>query len=46
MESLYEEVIKKHVNDGLLEDTEEYLRFTDKGVEFSNHVLSDFLLST
>lgn len=46
MESLYEEVIRKHVEDGLLTDTPDYLRFTDKGVEFSNHVLSDFLLST
>lgn len=46
MESLYEEVIQKHIEDGLLVDTDEYLRFTDKGVEFSNHVLSDFLLST
>lgn len=46
MESLFEEVIQKHVKEGLLLDTEDRLRFTDKGVEFSNHVLSDFLLST
>jgi coproporphyrinogen III oxidase-like Fe-S oxidoreductase len=34
------------VKEGLLIDTEESLRFTEKGVEFSNLVLSDFLLSS
>jgi len=46
MESLYKDIIDKHVKDGLLVDTEESLRFTEKGVEFSNFVLSDFLLSS
>ncbi|MFH5837423.1 radical SAM family heme chaperone HemW [Proteiniclasticum sp. C24MP] len=46
LESLYRESIDKHVRDGLLVDTAETLRFTDKGIEFSNHVLSDFLLSS
>ena len=46
MESLFKDAIEKHVKDGLLIDTEDQLRFTEKGVEFSNHVLSDFLLST
>jgi len=46
MEDLYKESIDKHVRDGLLLDSEETLRFTEKGIEFSNHVLSDFLLST
>jgi oxygen-independent coproporphyrinogen-3 oxidase len=46
MEDLYKESIDKHVRDGLLMDSEDTLRFTEKGIEFSNHVLSDFLLST
>lgn len=46
MESLYEEAIDRHVKEGLLVNTADNLRFTDKGIEFSNHVLSDFLLST
>ena len=45
IESYYEKSIQKHVESGLLIDTPEVLRFTKKGIEFSNHVLSDFLLS-
>lgn len=46
LESLYQEAMDKYTEEGLLEDTEESLRFTEKGIEFSNRVLSDFLLST
>lgn len=46
MESLYQEAIDRHVSEGLLVNSEDHLSFTDKGIEFSNHVLSDFLLST
>ncbi|WP_313125790.1 radical SAM family heme chaperone HemW, partial [Proteiniclasticum ruminis] len=45
IESYYENSIQKHIKSGLLIDTPEVLRFTQKGIEFSNHVLSDFLLS-
>lgn len=45
IESYYEKSIQKHVKSGLLIDTPEVLRFSEKGIEFSNHVLSDFLLS-
>lgn len=45
LESYFEASIKKHVESGLLIDEEENLRFSEKGIEFSNYVLSDFLLS-
>lgn len=45
IESYYENSIKKHIKSGLLIDTPEVLRFSEKGIDFSNQVLSDFLLS-
>lgn len=45
LSSFYQDSIQKHVDSGLLEDREDILRFTEKGIEFSNYVLSDFLLS-
>ncbi len=42
----FKEAITQHVEEGLLENHETYLKFTEKGMEFSNHVLVDFLLST
>ncbi len=42
----FSESIVKHVKEGLLENSETQLKFTEKGMEFSNHVLVDFLLST
>ena len=46
LDSIYDAQIKKYVNEGLLLDSPSNLRFTEKGIEFSNHVLSDFLLTT
>lgn len=46
IEEKFEEIITKHVKGGLLENTQTHLKFTEKGMEFSNHVLVDFLLST
>lgn len=45
IESYYENSIQKHIKSGLLIDTPQVLRFSEKGIEFSNYVLSDFLLS-
>ncbi|NLB19506.1 MAG: oxygen-independent coproporphyrinogen III oxidase [Clostridium sp.] len=42
----FKETIEKHTADGLLINTEDAIKFTEKGMEFSNHVLVDFLLST
>lgn len=46
LDSIYGDQIKKYVKEGLLLDSPSNLRFTEKGIEFSNHVLSDFLLTT
>lgn len=44
---VYEEVIQKHMKDGLLEwisvDGERFVRLTDKGLDVSNYVMADFL---
>lgn len=45
IEHFYEESIQKHVMMGLLMNEDDILKFTEKGIEFSNFVLSDFLLS-
>lgn len=45
LESYYEKSIQKHVKSGLLLDSKEVLCFSEQGIEFSNYVLSDFLLS-
>ena len=46
LDSIYGDQIKKYQDEGLLLDSPSNLRFTEKGIEFSNHVLSDFLLTT
>ncbi|MGB4590202.1 MAG: radical SAM family heme chaperone HemW [Clostridiaceae bacterium] len=46
LDSIYGDQIKKYELEGLLLDSPTTLRFTEKGIEFSNHVLSDFLLTT
>jgi len=46
LDSIYGDQIKKYEKEGLLLDSPSNLRFTEKGIEFSNHVLSDFLLTT
>lgn len=46
LDTLFEEPMERFTQLGLLEDTPAYLRFTEKGIEFSNTVLSEFLLST
>lgn len=43
MESVYGDVIKKHVKDGLLTDGE-CVKLTKRGIDVSNVVMADFLL--
>lgn len=43
--AVYGNAIAKHVEGGLLHESDGRLRFTAQGVEFSNRVLRDFLLS-
>ncbi len=40
---VYEEEIGKLVRQGLLEQIEEYLRLTEKGIDISNYVMSEFI---
>ncbi len=40
----YEDVIEKHINMGLLKLENQRLFLTSKGIEFSNQVMSDFIL--
>lgn len=40
---LYESIMGKHLNDGLLELDRDYLKFTAKGIDVSNKVLVDFV---
>ena len=43
MNEVYGDVIDRHVGDGLLQQDEEYVRLTLKGMDVSNYVMSDFL---
>ncbi|MDV4150096.1 radical SAM family heme chaperone HemW [Clostridium sp. AL.422] len=45
IESIYKEVIDKNINKKLLVLENDKLRLTEKGVELSNSVMSDFILS-
>lgn len=43
MFAMYNDVIDKHIKNGLLEYKNSYLRLTNKGIDLSNIVLEDFL---
>ena len=45
MYDLYENIIKKHCEEGLLIDSQDRLYLTSKGIELSNYVMSDFILN-
>lgn len=45
IEEVYGAVISKHINNKLLEEKSGRIRLTSKGIELSNVVMSDFLLS-
>ena len=44
MEDIYDSVLTKYKEMGLLEHKGEFWRFTRRGIHVSNHVLADFLL--
>ena len=44
VESVYGEVLDKHVKNGLL-TVDDTIRLTEKGLDVSNYVMADFLLS-
>ena len=43
MEDLYGEVLKKMFGIGLMEETEGFVRLTERGIDVSNGVMSEFL---
>ena len=45
IESVYHEVIQRMKEMGLMEDADGYLRLTERGIDLSNYVMSEFLLS-
>lgn len=44
VESVYDDVIRKQQANGLLVNSENYLHLTDRGVDISNYVMSEFIL--
>lgn len=44
MEEIYGEVLGKMYRDGLLEQSGDYVRLTERGIDVSNYVMSEFLL--
>ena len=42
---IYHEVIRRMKEMGLMEDADGYLRLTERGIDLSNYVMSEFLLS-
>ena len=43
-ESVYKNVVEKYKKSGHLEEVDERIRLTDKGIDVSNRILADFLL--
>ena len=44
VEDIFGKTIKKYINNKLLIDNGEFLRLSDRGLDISNYVISDFLL--
>ena len=44
VEEIFGDVLKKHINNELLIDNGDFLKLSDRGLDISNYVLSDFLL--
>lgn len=44
LEEIYQEVLQKMKNCGCLEETEEFVRLTQRGIDVSNSVMCEFLL--
>lgn len=45
IDSIYKDVIEKHINNGLLIRDKNRIFLSDKGIELSNYVMSDFILT-
>ncbi|SER05247.1 oxygen-independent coproporphyrinogen-3 oxidase [Lachnospiraceae bacterium NE2001] len=43
---IYGDIINKYVSQGFMYADENYVRLTDKGIDVSNYILSDFILTT
>ena len=43
MESKYSHVLKRMYAEGLMEESGDYVRLTDQGIDISNYVMSEFL---
>lgn len=43
--TVYEKIILKHIKNGLLVEDQDYISLTSKGIELSNYVMSDFILT-
>ena len=44
VENVFGKMIEKHIKNGLLLDDSGFLRLSDRGLDISNYVISDFLL--
>ncbi len=44
VENIFGEIIEKHIKNKLLIDNEGFLRLSERGLDISNYVISDFLL--
>ncbi|MBR0085857.1 MAG: oxygen-independent coproporphyrinogen III oxidase [Lachnospiraceae bacterium] len=44
IDDVYGNIIKRHINSGLLEKAQGRIRLTDRGIDVSNYVLADFLM--
>ena len=44
VENIFGEIIEKHIKNKLLIDNERFLRLSERGLDISNYVISDFLL--
>jgi len=43
---VFGDILKRHIEDGLLEKTDKGYRLTSRGVEVSNIVLADYISDT
>lgn len=44
IDSIYKDIIEKNIIKGLLERKDDFIKLTEKGIELSNVVMSDFIL--
>lgn len=44
LEDIYGKVIRRHLAQGVMEETEKGFRLTERGIDISNYILADYLL--